>query len=264
MVSSRENFIRWSVVIPAYNEEKRLPTYLHEILPYFDGRGETYEVIVVDDGSQDRTASVVERFQTDAPSVRLIKLAENRGKGCAVRTGMLEARGRLRLFTDADGATPIRELEKLERAIAAGADIAVGSRTRRDPTRTVETRAFRKLGGALFNIAVRSLGVTGITDTQCGFKLFRTPVAQALFSVLQCNGFSFDVEMLFLGQQWKYRIAEIPVQWTEQAGSKVHVVRDGLRMLYDTWTVRRKYYRGFYPTAPELGLLRSTDPPTGL
>ena len=123
----------------------------------------------------------------------------------------------------------------------------------RDPTRTVETRAFRKLSGALFNIAVRSLGVTGITDTQCGFKLFRAPVAQALFSVCQCNGFSFDVEILFLAQQWKYRIAEIPVQWTEQTGSKVHVVRDGLRMLHDTWTVRRKYYRGCYPTTPASG-----------
>lgn len=247
MTYSREDSMRWSVVIPAYSEENRLPAYLREILPYFDGRGETYEVIVVDDGSQDRTASVVERFQADAPSVHLIKLAENRGKGCAVRTGMLEAKGALCLFTDADGATPIRELERLERSIADGADIAIGSRTMRDPTRTVQARVFRKISGSIFNIAVRGLGVTGITDTQCGFKLFRAPVARALFSTLQCDGFSFDVELLFLGQRWKYRIDEVPVQWTEQAGSKVRIARDSWRMIYDIWTVRRNYQRGLYP-----------------
>ena len=243
--------MRWSIIIPAYNEEKRLPAYLHEIITYFDDRGESYEVIVVDDGSQDGTRSVVECFRANAPSVRLIKLAENRGKGCAVRTGMLEARGILRLFTDADGATPIAETERLEDAITAGADIAVGSRAVRDPTRTVQARAFRKMSGSIFNIAVRSLGVTGITDTQCGFKLFRAPVARALFSVLQCDGFSFDVELLFLGQRWKYRIDEVPVHWTEQAGSKVRIIRDGQRMLYDIWTVRRNYNRGLYapPTA---------------
>ena len=246
MAYSREDSLRWSVVIPAYNEEKRLPAYLRKTIAYFDDRGEAYEVIVVDDGSHDETVNVVERFQVDAPSVRLIKLVENRGKGCAVRTGMLETKGTLCLFTDADGATPIRELERLERALANGADIAIGSRTARDPTRVVQERVFRKISGSIFNIAVRSLGVTGITDTQCGFKLFRAPVARALFSVLQCDGFSFDVELLFLGQRWKYRIAEVPIQWTEQAGSKVRIVRDGRRMIYDIWTVRRNYQRGLY------------------
>ena len=246
MAYSREDSLCWSVVIPAYNEEKRLPAYLRKTIAYFDARGEAYEVIVVDDGSHDETVNVVERFQVDAPSVRLIKLAENRGKGCAVRTGMLETKGTLCLFTDADGATPIRELERLERAITNGADIAIGSRTARDPTRVVQERVFRKISGSIFNIAVRSLGVTGITDTQCGFKLFRAPVARALFSVLQCDGFSFDVELLFLAQRWKYRIAEVPIQWTEQAGSKVRIVRDSRRMIYDIWTVRRNYQRGLY------------------
>ena len=244
--------MRWSVVIPAYNEEKRLPAYLHEIIAYFDGRGETYEVIVVDDGSQDGTAREVERCRANAPSVQLIKLGENRGKGYAVRTGMLVARGTRRLFTDADGATPIQELERLERSLAEGADIAVGSRTVRDPTRTVQARAFRKIAGSIFNIAVRGLGVTGITDTQCGFKLFRAPAAQALFSALHNDGFSFDVELLFLSQRWKYRIVEVPVHWTDQAGSKVRVVRDGLRMIRDIWTVRSNDRRGLYaPSAPQ-------------
>jgi len=247
MTYSREDSMRWSVVVPAYNEEQRLPAYLREIITYFDDREEAYEVIVVDDGSHDKTVNVVERFQVAAPSVRLIKLMENRGKGYAVRTGMLEAKGALCLFADADGATPIRELERLERAIANGADIAIGSRTARDPTRTVQARMFRKISGSIFNIAVRSLGVTDITDTQCGFKLFRAPVARALFSTLQCDGFSFDVELLFLSQRWKYQIVEVPVHCTEQAGSKVRVVRDGLRMLYDVWMVRRNYHHGLYP-----------------
>lgn len=246
MAYSREDFIRWSVVIPAYNEENRLPATLCEILPYFDGRGETYEVIVVDDGSQDRTASVVEHFQADAPSVRLIKLAENRGKGCAVRTGMLEARGILRLFADADGSVPIRELEKLEQSIETGADVAIGSRTVRNLIRPVQVRAFRRMSSAIFNIAVWGIGVTNITDTQCGFKLFRAPVAKALFSAQQCTGYSFDVELLFVAQRNNYRIAEVPVHWTDKAGSKVWVVRDGLRMLHDIWMVRRNYDRGLY------------------
>lgn len=245
--------MRLSVIIPAYNEEKRLPAYLREIITYFDGRGETYEVIVVDDGSQDGTAREVERLRESAPSVHLIKLVENQGKGCAVRTGMLAARGTLRLFTDADGATPIQELERLERSLAEGADIAVGSRTARDPTRTVQAQTLRKMIGSIFNITVRCSGVTGITDTQCGFKLFRAPVARVLFSTLRCHGFSFDVELLFLSQRWKYRIVEVPVHWTDQAGSKVRLVRDGLRMLYDIWTVRRNYRRGFYsPTTPQM------------
>ncbi len=238
--------MRWSIIIPAYNEEKRLPAYLREIIIYFDGRKETYEVIVVDDGSQDGTVSEIERFRASAPSVRLIKSARNRGKGYAVRTGMLEARGVLRLFTDADGATPIREIERLELSIAGGADIAVGSRTVQDPTRTVQARAFRKITGSLFNLVVRSLGVANITDTQCGFKLFRAPVARALFRVQRCTGYSFDVELLFVAQRNKYRIVEVPVHWTDQAGSKVRVARDGLRMLYDIWTVRRNYRRGLY------------------
>lgn len=242
--------LRWSVVIPAYNEENRLAAHLREIIAYFDRRGESYEVIVVDDGSQDGTGSVVERFRARTPSVRLITLPENRGKGCAVRTGMLAARGTLRLFTDADGSTPVTEIERLEAAVTAGADIAVGSRTVRDPTRTVQTRAFRKLSGAIFNLAVRRLGVAGITDTQCGFKLFRAPVARALFSALQCDGFSFDVELLFLGQRWKYRIVEVPVHWTDRAGSKVRVVRDGLRMLRDVWKIRRNYNGGLYAPPP--------------
>lgn len=230
---------RWSVVIPAYNEEKRLPAYLQEITAYFDGRGERYEVVVVDDGSRDGTGAVVESLQDSSHALRLVRLPRNRGKGCAVRTGMLEATGELRLFADADGATPIREVERLEKRIVQGADIAIGSRALRDDTRTVQARWHRVFFGQIFNASVRCLSVTGIADTQCGFKLFRAQVAIDLFSVLQIDGYGFDVELLFVAQRRGYSIAEVAINWADQAGSKVRVIRDGLRMLREVWVIRR-------------------------
>src|SRR5262245_1267723 len=130
----------WSVIIPAYNEEERLPAYLREVISYFDGKGESYEVVVVDDGSQDNTGAVVEGLRDSCPTLRLVRLPHNRGKGYAVRTGMLEATGQLRLFADADGATPIREIGRLEERITYGADIAIGSRALPDPTCTLQAK----------------------------------------------------------------------------------------------------------------------------
>jgi len=169
----------WSIVIPAYNEEKRLPACLQEITTYFDSRREGYEVIVADDGSQDGTGAAVRSLQDSCAALRLVQLPCNRGKGRAIRTGMLNARGELRLFIDADGATPIQEVEKLERWIADGADIAIGSRALWDDTCIVQTRRHRKFFGRIFSIIVRRLAVRNIADTQCGFKLFR---AQAVMS----------------------------------------------------------------------------------
>ena len=148
---------RWSIVIPAYNEEKRLPPYLREIVAYFDGRGETYEVVVVDDGSQDGTRAAVACLQDACPALRLIQLPRNRGKGNAVRRGMLEATGELRLFADADGATPIQEVEKLERQIVAEADVVIGSRALRDPACILRAKWHRKVLGRLFHTMVRCL-----------------------------------------------------------------------------------------------------------
>ena len=237
---------RWSVVIPAYNEEKRLPAYLREITEYFDGRGEKYEVVVVDDGSQDGTGAVVKSLRDSCPALRLVQLPRNRGKGCAVRTGMLEAVGELRLFADADGATPIREVERLEEQITQGADIAIGSRALRDNTRTVQAKWHRIFFGQIFNAIVRCLSVRGIADTQCGFKLFRAQVAMDLFSVLQIDGYGFDVELLFVAQRRGYGIAEVPINWADQAGSKVRVAHDGLCMLHEVWVIRRNELRGLY------------------
>ena len=216
---------RWSVVIPAYNEALRLPAYLSEVVAYFDGRAEPYEVIVVDDGSADETAARVLEAQAIHQGVTLHRLAENHGKGFAVRAGMRAARGALRLMADADGATPIAEVKRLEAVIQAGADVAVGSRALPDPSVRREVLLHRKLSGEIFNFFARRMGVGDVTDTQCGFKLFRGAAA------LQTAGFGFDVELLLLARRRGYRVAEVAINWADQPGSKVEVLRDGPRML---------------------------------
>ena len=222
---------RWSVVIPAYNEAERLPTYLQEVATYLEGRGESYEIVVVDDGSVDGTRERVLALAAAHPGIVLQPLSVNRGKGYAVRTGMARARGTFRLKADADGATPIVELKRLEAAVHAGADLAVGSRALADPSVTVRARAHRRHAGRLFHLITRGIGVRSVVDTQCGFKLLRGPVADNLFPDLATDGFGFDVELLLLAERRGYRIAEVPVNWTDQPGSKVAILKDGPRML---------------------------------
>ncbi|HEV8438431.1 MAG TPA: dolichyl-phosphate beta-glucosyltransferase [Methylomirabilota bacterium] len=229
---------RWSVVIPAYNEADRLPRYLKEVTAYFDGRDERYEILVVDDGSADGTSDRVREATGTHPRVRALRFPENRGKGRAVRAGMMAVRGELRLMADADGATPIAEVKRLEAAIDAGADVAVGSRARPDGAVVRHTRWHRRVVGNIFNLIVRTLGVWDVVDTQCGFKLFRGPVADALFAALHTEGYGFDVEILMLAQQHRYRIVEVPINWTDQPGSKVGVLRHGPGMLREILVAR--------------------------
>ncbi len=230
--------LRWSVVIPAYNEAGRLPAYLKDVLAYFEGRDDPYEVVVVDDGSQDGTGERAREVAAGRGSVTVCSLLGNHGKGFAVRTGMQQASGALRLMADADGATPIAEAARLEAAIRAGADLAVGSRVLEDPSVERRVRLHRRIAGSVFNFIVRRLGVSGVLDTQCGFKLFRDSVADALFSALRTDGFGFDVELLLLAQRAGYRVVEVPVNWADQPGSKVGVLRDGPRMLRDIVAAR--------------------------
>jgi dolichyl-phosphate beta-glucosyltransferase len=237
-------------VVPAYNEAERLPEYLKEILAYFDGREEAWELLVVDDGSTDETGDRVRELGVAHPGVGLIRLPRNRGKGCAVRTGMLRARGRLRLMADADGATPIAEAARLEAAIAEGAHLAIGSRALPDPSVVRHVRRHRQLAGGIFNLLVRGLGVPGVADTQCGFKLFRGEVAEDLFAALDTDGFGFDVVLLLLARRRGYRIAEVPVNWADQPGSKVGVVRHGPRMLAEILAARWRMAR---PPEPRRG-----------
>lgn len=241
-----------SVVIPAYNEAARFPPYLGEIATFLGKRGQPYEVLVVDDGSTDQTAEVVEGLRRTDSALRLIRLEANHGKGYAVRAGIRQARGALILVADADGAAPIAELQRLEQAVARGADLAIGSRflASHHPRYHVKARWHRTMLGNLFNGVVQRVGIPGISDTQCGFKLFRAGVALDLFGLATIDGYGFDLEVLFLAQRRGYRIAEVPINWSDQPGTKVRVLPDGLRMLRELFTVRRNFARGRYLTQP--------------
>jgi dolichyl-phosphate beta-glucosyltransferase len=240
-----------SIVIPAYNEEARLEPTLRAYLGYCRETGRTAEIIVVDDGSRDGTSATVERLADECDELRLIRLAENRGKGYAVRSGVVNARGKLVLFADADGATPLSELVRLEAAIAQGADVAIGSRALDGEGVRVTARFYRRVIGRVFHHLVETLTVRSIKDTQCGFKLFRGPVAHELFARMRMSGFSFDVEVLMMAQRHGYRIAEVPVNWTHQPGSKVNLVVDSARMARDLFVIRGRYIRGEY-AAPHM------------
>jgi dolichyl-phosphate beta-glucosyltransferase len=235
-----------SIVIPAYNEEGRLAPTVRDTVAHLRALGRRAEVIVVDDGSLDRTSEVAHQLGAEHPEVRLIRLAANRGKGYAVRSGIVNARGDLILFADADGATPIAELARLEAAIATGADVAIGSRALRGEDVRVRARPYRRLMGRAFHQLVRLLTVRGIHDTQCGFKLFRGAVAHDLFSRMRMDGFVFDVEVLMMAQRRGYRVAEIPVNWVHQPGSRVNLLLDSLRMARDLFVIRARALRGDY------------------
>lgn len=235
-----------SIVVPAFNEEARLGPTLEAYIAYCRRTGRQVEVIVVDDGSLDRTSMVVNSFASSHSDVRLIRLAENQGKGHAVRSGVVNAMGRQILFADADGATPLSELERLEAALDGGADVAIGSRALEGPGVKIRARAYRRVIGRIFHGLVEFLTVPGVKDTQCGFKLFRGPVAHDLFSRMRIRGFSFDVELLMMAQRRGYRIAEVAVNWTHQPGSKVNLVTDSARMLADLFVIRGRYLSGQY------------------
>jgi dolichyl-phosphate beta-glucosyltransferase len=235
-----------SIVIPAYNEESRIEPTVRDIVGYCRGVKRTFELILVDDGSQDGTSTVGWNLAEEFPELRLIRLAANHGKGYAVRTGVVNAIGRSVLFADADGATPISEIERLESALGSGADMAVGSRALRAEGVRVHAKLYRHLMGRTFHFLVEWLADGGVKDTQCGFKLFRAPVAQDLFSRMRMNGFSFDVEVLVMARQRGYRVAEVPVNWTHQPGSKVRLTLDSLRMAADLLRIRAHCLSGEY------------------
>jgi len=234
---------RWSVVIPAFNEAIRLPRYLEDIAAYLGSRGEPWEVIVVDDGSTDGTAEVARTVAARYSEVRLLRQPVNGGKGAAVRSGMLAARGAWRLFADADGATPIAELKRLEAALSAGADVAIGSRAIAAPGVVVRARRHRVAAGRIFNALAERLGLAGIHDSQCGFKAFTAAAAADLFSRLATAGFGFDVELLLRARARGWRVVEVAVNWEDQPASKVGVLKDGPRMLWQMLGARRRVAR---------------------
>ncbi len=233
-----------SIIVPAYDEERRIAPSLAAITEYMDRTGERYELIVVDDGSRDRTREVVGEAAAAHSSISLLAMPQNGGKGAAVRAGVLASRGREVLFSDADLSTPISELPRLRSAIAGGADVAIGSRAAGD-RENVDQPWTRRLQSRVFHLAVRALGfaaVTTVKDTQCGFKLFRGGVARALFAQLSLGGFAFDVELLELATR-RFRIAEVPVAWAHVDGSKVRPGIDAMKMLADLVRVRLAWMR---------------------
>ena len=234
-----------SIIIPAYNEEQRLPVTLGETFDYFAERREDFEILVVDDGSRDATVRIVQEFAASHEGrphclgVKCLSYGGNRGKGYAVRFGMLRAQGNLRLFCDADLATPVEEYDLIRAEMQdRDAQIGIGSRPLRESNLLVHQPWYRETLGRGFNKAVRVMAVPGIADTQCGFKIFTAQAAQDVFSCCRLDGFAFDSEALYIAGRLGYRIVEVPIRWSHKSGSKVNMLRDGSRMLYDLATVR--------------------------
>jgi len=234
--SGKEIFL--SIVIPAFNERSRLNKTVLETLEWCSQMTSLFEIIIVDDGSNDDTLDIARSLsKTDN---RVIVLARpHLGKGAAVKVGMLNATGEFILFMDADGATPLNEIRKLLQKMEEGYPVAIGSRVVADPKDTKVVSSFhRTFLGRIFSKAVNILAVPGIRDTQCGFKVFRKDAAKALFAVQKCNGFAFDVEILFLAKRMSLSVAEVPVNWINQKGSKVNPLSDGCKMLADILMLR--------------------------
>jgi glycosyltransferase involved in cell wall biosynthesis len=234
-----------SIVVPSYNEETRLPRSLEKIRAYVAKNHPDAEVIVVDDGSKDGTAQVVEEWRRDWPALRLVPNGENRGKGYSVRHGMLDARGRVALFTDADLSAPIEEADKLLDALR-NADVAFGSRAMDRALIFVHQSRFREVAGIIFNRCVRLFTGLSFEDTQCGFKAFRMDRSRIIFEQQRVERFGFDPEILFLAKRHGLRTVEVPVRWAHDPATKVHVFHDSLHMFWDLVVIRWNAIVGRY------------------
>lgn len=231
-----------SIIIPTYNEERRLRPSLERVLEYFADRQELLEILISDDGSTDRTRELAEAYAADHPVVRLLPHEENRGKGHVVRRGMLAAKGDFVLFSDADLATPIEEIEKFWPAFEEGADICIASRALPGSEVVKYQPWYRKASGPILRFLLNFFGIAGIRDTQCGFKCFRRETIEPVFSRQTTENFSFDLEILYLAHRLGYQIREIPVRWIDNDDSRVHFFRDSLRILRDMITIRFRRY----------------------
>jgi dolichyl-phosphate beta-glucosyltransferase len=226
-------------VIPAYNEEARIAQTLRAIQDYLGRQRYRSEVIIVDDGSTDLTFQCASEFVREKEGFRILRRERNRGKGYSVKEGVLAAKGKRILFSDADLSTPIEELEKFLPWVDKGFDIVIGSRALPESDIQVHQARWRELMGKIFNVFVRFLAIKGIRDTQCGFKLFRREAAFDVFPRIRIDEFSFDVEVLFLCRRLGYSIQQVPVIWRNSPQSKVRVFRSSLKMLWDLARIRR-------------------------
>jgi glycosyltransferase involved in cell wall biosynthesis len=243
---------KYSIVIPAYNESARIPATLKSVVGCIRSNGWNAEVIVVNDGSTDTTAEVVRAFAQSAPELRMIENPGNRGKGYSVRSGMLQARGQVVLFTDSDLSAPIEEAEHLFAAIAQGADIAIGSRWLQRKRQTQRQPLYRQFFGRCFNAVTRTVMGMRFADTQCGFKAFTRAAAQTVFQLQTIERWGFDPEILFIALKRGYWIIEVPVSWANDDRSKVSYLKDGMKMLEELAIVRWNALRGRYDKPVEV------------
>ncbi|MCX7909561.1 MAG: glycosyltransferase family 2 protein [Ignavibacteria bacterium] len=227
-----------SLVIPVYNEEDRIVSTLEKVWNYLDTHNYHFEIVVVDDGSKDNTLEKLQQFKNQ---VKVISYYPNRGKGAAVRTGMLSSKGKFRIFSDADLSTPIYEIEKLLEKLKGGADICIGSRAL-DPLLIKEHQPFyREFMGKMFNKFVQLIVFKGIEDTQCGFKGFTDKAAELVFSKSKIDGFSFDVEILFLAKKAGLRIEQVAVEWYNDKRTKVHPIKDSVNMFIELLKIKKHH-----------------------
>ena len=237
-----------SIVIPAYNEEVRLPESLRAITEFVARKDYPVEVLIVDNNSTDRTAAIIAEFAAEFPYMRGLS-ERTQGKGAAVRTGMLAARGAYRFICDADLSMPIEEVDKFLPPQLDDFDIAIASREIAGAVRYDEPW-YRHLMGRVFNLIVRLFAVPGLQDTQCGFKMFRAEVAEDLFPLQTMNGWSFDVEILYAARQRGWRIVEVPIHWYYKANTRISPLRDSLDMFVEVLKIRRNGRRGLYARKP--------------
>lgn len=246
MVNDYSKKIYLSVVIPVYNEEERIEGTLREVITYLKNKPFRSEIIVVNDGSRDRTLDTSRAILDGFEGSQIISRTENRGKGYSVREGVLRAGGDVILFSDADLSTPIQEFDKLHEWINKGCDIAIGSRAVKGAEIVIHQNWLRECMGKIFNIFVRAFSLRGLKDTQCGFKCFTRKTAQAIFKRQTIPGFGFDVEILFIARRLGYKIKEVPVKWLNSPRTRVSILRDPLKMFLDLFKIRLNYILGRY------------------
>jgi dolichyl-phosphate beta-glucosyltransferase len=242
--------LAYSIVIPAYNESARLGATLDKVLDYVRTQGWDAEIIVVNDGSRDNTAEIVRGCAEKSPLVRLVENPGNRGKGFSVRNGMLNARGRTILFSDADLSSPIEEAPKLFQALEDGADVAIGSRWLRAEMQTHRQPLHRQLFGRIFNLMLRATLGLQFADTQCGFKAFKRSAAQSIFPLQRIERWGFDPEVLFLARKFGLKVREVPVAWGHSGGTRINPLVDGSKMFTEMFRVRWYNSTGKYDVSP--------------
>ena len=237
---------KYSIVIPAYNEQARIPATLEAVVACVRANGWDTEILVVNDGSTDNTAEIVLEFSRHSPEVRLIENPGNHGKGYSVRNGILQARGEVVMFTDSDLSAPIEEADRLFAAIAAGADIAIGSRWLESGRQTHRQPLYRQVFGRCFNFVTRAVMSLPFVDTQCGFKAFTRSAAQTVFQLQTIERWGFDPEILFIALKRGLKVKEVPVSWAHDERTRMSYLKDGMQMLKELAIIRWNALTGRY------------------